>query len=110
MNRFIPATQHQSHAKADDLDVGLWPCPPTHIPVARMTISGTWRRHSPPSRDLESALTKTWHCLAYTAIIAATLAAFSLLGATDYLCGLVVQKVQHFQQAPSDVSSLRAHP
>ena len=109
MNRFIPATQHQSHAKADDLDVGLWLCLPTHIPVARTKITITWTRHPQP-RDHESALTKTWHCLAYTAIIAATLAAFSLLGATDYLCGLVVQKVQHFQQAPSDVSSLRAHP
>ncbi len=110
MTKFILATKRQSHAKADDLDAGLWPCPPTHFPVARTTKTLAWTRSPQPPRDRESALTKTWHCMACSAIFTATLAAFSLLGATDYLCGLVVQKVQHFQQPTSDVSYLRGRP
>jgi len=100
-------------AEAEPSD-GLWKCPPSHTPIARLTVALAWKRPD-ESKARSKKERKIFASAVCTAVILVPLVASAVL-ATTYLCGLLAQKVQQLQQynrpqaSYSDASKYASHP
>lgn len=85
----------RSGANKDEFSDAIWRCPMTHRPVATLRLEVAWP-HSPKRHGRGNLCgNKTTAVLVLTAVLLATAGTFAT---TTYVCGLLMERVQHLQQ------------
>lgn len=91
----LHAVMHSSAANTLELSDANLGCPKTHTPIATLRLEVTWP-HSPKrheNRNLRGKKTNGVRVL--TAVLLVTAGTFAT---TTYVCGLLLERVQHLQQ------------
>ena len=91
------AVKQSSGVNPPELSDGIWGCPMTHTPIATLRLAVAWP-HRPKRHGRRKLRERKTTAIFPLALLAAVLvAAAGTFVATNYLSGLLIQRIQHLQ-------------